>query len=755
MTKKIEKSLKQKLIYQKNFYSDLNTSQDMLYGLLVRSPGKKGRITSITHPRLPKDYFLCTAHDVPGENIIHLDDIEFPVFSEGNISYPGEVLALIAGPDERKLNELMADIEIVFDSEDEKEKKPVENSDDTKIYEFNTDVKKDFHSKKILEKHFEFGKDLGKTKASQKKIESIFEKCDCVIEGSYNYSLKTTSYNECCGAICDYKNDGLTVYTPSNWPKKVRQVVSKALKLDEDQILIKKTISFESLSNSLWCDARIAAQAAVASKKCSRPVKVVLSRQEEEKFIENTRPVTIVHKTGMDKNGQLKIMQVMVDLDTGAFNPLTEEILNRLIIASCGVYNVENRIINANAYSSPNPPSAIDFSQLDTAAFFAVENQLNSLASTSGFTTLELKKINVIKNSKDLNLPFKFTFEKTDLIFDTLEKQSSFNRKYSSYNLCSQLQKLSASPAKRYSPLIPSARGIGFACAFEGLGFLGTKIDSKNIFLEVTMENEKSLVIHSFPVSPAVEDTWKNIANKILGLSASQVKISNALLNDEDAFSIPNNSNLSIITSLLIKCCESIKNSNSKKYPITVKKYVSPSQKKLWNEETFTGFPFLRTSFATCAVEIEMDYTSFKEKIKGIWFVVNGGEIINAREAESAIKLKIQLVLNSLRKDEAINTDNIHVFFIQSSSPAAQISQLVYKTLPAAYTQALSQAIGNSANYLPLKNDSLYKLMTSKTSAVNVIKKIDLTENNEEKIKTDNETENLNELKEENIKGVI
>ncbi|MBO7638091.1 MAG: hypothetical protein J6S91_03855, partial [Treponema sp.] len=112
-----EKAVKKisRLSFQKGFYSDLEF-RDMLYAVIVRSPAKSGIISSISHGDLPEGYYLFTAKDVPGINLIDTPQGKVPVFSEGNISYLGEPLGILVGPDEKTVNELYGEIQFTFDS---------------------------------------------------------------------------------------------------------------------------------------------------------------------------------------------------------------------------------------------------------------------------------------------------------------------------------------------------------------------------------------------------------------------------------------------------------------------------------------------------------------------------------------------------------------------------------------------------------------------------------------------------------------
>ena len=49
----------------KKYYTDI-VLPEMQYGVLIRSPISSGTIRSISHPKLPENYTIITARDIPG-----------------------------------------------------------------------------------------------------------------------------------------------------------------------------------------------------------------------------------------------------------------------------------------------------------------------------------------------------------------------------------------------------------------------------------------------------------------------------------------------------------------------------------------------------------------------------------------------------------------------------------------------------------------------------------------------------------------
>lgn len=704
MAKQSAKRIKGKVSYQNDFFSDLSMN-DMLYGVILRSSESTGIVTSISAGELPDGYFLFTARDVPGNNLISTPYGKVPVFSEGNISYKGEPLGIIAGPDENKCKELLEEIKIHYDENTIEEYLDDSNEAANKLAD---KVFSNVLASRTLEQGPCFEKDAD---GNVKGIDSVFEECDYITEGPWSDALHSPVYTEPNGAICIFDRENLTVYTPSLWLSDLRRVLCEALKIDSSKITIKKTKASGKGTNNIWYNSIIAAQASIAAFHTGKTIKLVYSRDEQERFMETVLPITITHKTGIDSAGKIKAMQIKIDVDAGASNPFIQEILDRLVIGACGCYNPVNVLINATAYSSSNPPSSIELPLIDSSAFFAVENQIYSLSTITGLTPYEIKTANIQTLSKDKYLrPFTLNLTKADEILNAVVQQSDYNRKFASYHLESINRANSVHTSQIDSFAEAPLRGIGLSCGYEGTGYYGSGVYSNQQNIELSLDENKVLTIHCPPQSSSIKQIWETTASQILKIPVSSIKFNTEFDSKEEPL-IPDTiySNITIMTTLLKKCCTALEKKMQKaKLPLTIKKSFSSSTKNLWNSKDFSGVPFHTTSFASAVVELELDPCTFREKIRGIWIVINGGKILNQQAAESTVKLNIQKILISLVEDSVIDSENIHISFCNSDSEPLQIGELVHQILPSAYTQALSQAITGIVNKLPLKTDSLY-----------------------------------------------
>lgn len=658
------------------YYTDLS-SDKVLYAALIRSPISKGTIRSISCPNLPPDCRLITARDIPGKNNIQILSDSLPVFAFENVSYQGEPIGLITSPDYETALYFAKNSDIRFTRSFEKEKDEAITED----------------------------RILARRVVKYGDSDTVFEETDIKTEQTVVSKLRTSRiFNELDGAFVVPIKDTLEVYCPTNWMINVNKVVATATAFSESNVIIKRTMTNDCGTNRIWLTSVLAAQTAVASVVTKRPVKLVLTRDEQQKFIDNPQETKIRYRSAVAKDGTITAMDVSISLDGGAFDPFISEMVDRLVIASLGIYMPKNFTIEATALRTPTPPRNTDFRRIDIHAFAALESHLHTLADLAGLTPIELRKHNI--NPKSIDRPFLIPVDKALEVLDASVKTSDFNRKYAAYSIRSR----EPLPWRSYEQINEPIRGIGLACAFNGNCYFGTSLDSSKQILEVVMDIDGSLTIYTEQLSLSIKKIWARIASKILDISEDLIHFSRPEnLQDQAEVSNVLFGNVGVMTQLLRKSCMAIQKQRFRlPLPIRIKRTATLSKRSGWNQTEFKGTPFHDASFGAAVIELELDKYTYKEQIRGIWITLDAGEILDVNRAEQTVRSSVERVLSSLT-DSQLSTPNINVYFAESTSTPKQIHDLADNIIPGAYKAALSQAIRNQIQVLPSSSNIVYK----------------------------------------------
>lgn len=713
------------------FYSDFD-KPNCLYAALIRSPTQTGKLKSISIPELPEGYFYYTAKDIPGEKNMKFDDSVTKIFGYDNIVYEGEPLGIIFGPDEQKVYELLDEVNINFDVENlesaltnvmNKTQDTSENISDLveqlndmpsldDVIDKNRVVEE--VNKVIATREIKYG--LYEKLTEEQADKEIFENADIVTSDTWKQTLYSPKWTETDGAFCYTEGDKIHVYVPTKWTYLTQKTISQALNIEPELIFIHKTLTPTVYPNGLWRTTQIATQAAIASYLSKKPIKLVLSQKEQDKFMRPGVDTTFDYKVALKEDGTITGLKININIDVGSSNPFAQEITDRITLGAVNYYKPQNLYIHTTTQTSQKPPTTLSIRVIDSQSFFAIENQIQKICYDTSIFPDELR----LQNAKQTKVqekknPFPFEIEDWNIeeVLQSTMKKSDFNRKYASFHM-EAVDRLDESSNPFFAlPL----RGIGIATGYKASGFVGSQEFYSDSKIEVTLTTDSKLVIHAIKPADVIQDIWKTTASEILQLPKEDISI-NSEYTCDDLPKTPeqNISSIGIMTEVIKKCCTDIQKKRfHQPLPITSKKSIFPSSSKKWNNDTFVGKPFSSSAFIATAVEVELDTYTYNEKIKGIWVTVDCGELYEEKAAIKTLKKEIQQELTTLVHGKTVSCDAMNIYFVQSNNKSGQVSGLIHNTLPAAFSSALSLALTTQLTEIPCTESQLFTLMKNRT----------------------------------------
>ena len=799
------------------FYSDFD-KPGTLFAALVRSPSPVGKIKNITISDLPEGYYFFTEKDIPGAKSIKINKTVIKVFESKNISYTGEPLGIIAGPDETTVLSLLDNISVNLDVENlesalknviknnittEKSEDDCKNDKDEKIIEKINSNEKNQNNNQNEKQSQNQNDNLNQTKTQNRIqiqneeknenlndfVEQINEmpSLDTVIDktkveenpnitiatrevkyGFYNdYSIQmeenknlehpfesqffenqdliffddtwkqeisSQNWQQNEGVFCYMESSNIHIYVPTKWTYLTHKAVAEVLGISIENVFIHKTKTSGVYPTGLWKTTQIALQAATVCYITRKPVKLVLSKQEQNLYMKPGVTTKFDYKVAVKPDGHIFAMKILIDIDVGSDNPFAQEITDRITLASCNYYKTENLYIYTKTHTSRMPPTTISIKVADSQSFFAIENEIQTISNRINLLPDEIRLLNANiheskktekksakkqKNEDDGKTRFPFDIQVGNVsdVLSSVIKKSDFNRKYASFSMEAKARLEKKSQAFFALPL----RGIGLASGYVVSGYNGNSVFDYYSKVEITLTTEDKLIIHCIKPSDEIQKIWKKTAVEILQIPEDNIIVNSEFQIDQ----LPENpedtvSSIGIMNELIRKCCLDIQKKRfHQPLPLTAKRSVPRTSKSKWNKEEFCGTPYLATSIASTVVEVELDTYNYNEKIKGIWVTIDCGEIFDQEAAIRTIKLEIQQELSMLVKGKTVSCSQVNISFVKSNNKCGQIGALIHNTLPAAFSSALSLALATQLNELPCTEDLLFNLIKNRTKNVN------------------------------------
>ena len=704
----------------------------MIHALTIRSPVARGTLKAIECPKLPHSYHLITAEYIPGKN--ELADFSVPVLADKNLSYIGQPVAILAGPEVSKLEDLASRIELTVEKEAPVLSSAVFGPEDV-----------------IVRRTLISG-----------EPESGYEKCGKIVMGTYTTGIQAHWYSEPHGAVAvpsslhqkantktkkekkpspdpadqlpeqdkEIEKD-LTVYTATQWPYHVKRSVEQVLGWKSGSVKIYPTLTAVHLDGKIWYPSLVACHAALAAWITKSPVKLMLIGEEDFTYSPKRNRANIEMCSGLGEKGEILASTLRLTLDLGAQGIFENEIIENSCLGSLGLYHHPAFRLSGVGLRTNIPPQGPMAGFGLSQGFFAAERHASHIADTLGQDPAEWRKNNFLKKNQSLAIGtvLKNSMPLPELI-DAVAAMSDYYRKWASYELLKNSRR-----KKNWDFVGGPLRGIGISTACQGNGFLfNDKTGNGNCTVEITLEKDNSLEIKTsiIPSKSGHMDSWRSLAQEILGVEGSSVRLTNNTQDAPDSGPGTLSRNISVVTKLVERCCTAIRKQRTRNpLPITVKRSVKPAA----GFENTESEAFAHPSWGAAVVEIEMDPVSLSPTIRGIWLVADSGKILSQRWARSTLRTGIIQALGWACRElvfyeegaipshlyhgydipTPVEIPPIHVDFIwNDTADPTGIGDLPFCCVPAAYVQAVSQVMDYHFEKIPLEAREIWDVVKQK-----------------------------------------
>lgn len=661
------------------FINNLNFKNCLTISLF-RAPIDNGNIVNFSFPEtMPPGSGIFSYADISGEKEIDISGYKIPLLCNTDINYRGEPLFIIAA----------------------------ENKNDIKTIFENIDIEYILKPPLVFGSKFENSQIVKEKEYIYKYEDALPEKTKTtVIESETSGNLYSPEYNEPCGAAVIRENDNYIVYADTQWPFHVRNSVASVLKIPVEKVIVKSAKMGSPLEGHLWFPSFLAAYAAIAVQKTGRPAKLILNKEENNLYIPKQHPFRIKYKSRFNKENILISSEVEINIDTGAYPVFSDELFENALLGAMGAYfcpeiKIKERIIKTSA----PPMSAItsmNFSQI----FIAAENHAYKIVSEKKISPHIWKKENLLQKNRPLaNMKNIDSGNAGAGVLDKVTEISDFKRKYSAYELSKQNKSIGKTD-KYYT------RGIGIALGFF-TNNLNTLSKDSRFSNRLLLDSNGNLTIFTstVPQNFTAYQLWKDIAAKITGIEKENIFIAphDTDINEE---SIPNIEYG--ITQLIFKNCQALQKLRFRNpLPLTIS-----SKNILRTRKNFL-------TWGAAAVEVSIDMSIYEVSIKGIWADFDCGTILSKEIAKKNFTAGI---IKSLRWATGTNENNygtgswkfadipMTINFENHENRKNILSggDLTMALIPAAYSNAVSQAIGKNIFSFPINSESIYRTMEVK-----------------------------------------
>lgn len=668
----------------------------MLYAGTLRSSKAHAHIDKITLPPMEEGYTVIDYRDIPGINELRVVTSEQPIFAEDTVTYVGQPILVIAGPDEKKVFELLSKIIV-----DYTELKPVLTIDEAKDL--------------INEYAYHRG-----------DVDKAFREAAEVFTETFESGYQEQAYIETNGAIGIWDGQTVKVYGSIQCPYYVHSAVMQAFGLPSDRVRIIQATTGGGFGGKEDYPSLISCHVALAAYKTGKPVRMIHKRREDMIATTKRHPSRIIISTALDGKGEITGIKIDNTLDAGAYDGVTTVVLQRSIICATGVYNIPNLSVHGRAVVTNKVPSGAFRGFGAPQSFFAIETFMSHLANKMNLEPLAFKRKYLVKQFDTTSTGGQF--HDPVLLEEMIQKAgelSGYNEKYEKYQ----------NQTGRYR------KGVGISLFLHGCGFTGSveRDYIKSVVHLLKREDDMvEILVSTAEMGQGVKTTFSKIVSEVLDVPLQQV-----IFENPDTSRVPNSGptvasrSIMVVGRLLEKAALRLKSEwKSGERQLIEERYLHPDLIP-WDLQKFSGDAYATFAWGVNVVEVELDTLLATTRILGAWGVFDVGTPIDRKIMQGQIEggMLQGIGYASMEKMEsrnghimqesltdyiiptAMDTVNFQTFMIDNpyhNGPfgAKGAGELTLVGAAPAYVAAVENATGKEIHQIPLTPEKLMEVIS-------------------------------------------
>ena len=359
---------------ESQFVDDLLTPAGLLHIIVFASSVAHGKIIKLDYSEALKSIGVAgiiTAKDIPGENQIGGIIQDETLLAEEYVHFIGQPVAIVVADTILHAKDAAAKIKIEF------EKLPVI-----------TDPREASQKGYLIMPPRVF---------ATGDVDKTWDKCDFVIEGTTESGGQEHLYLETQGAFAyPMETGGIKIISSTQGPTQVQRASAKVLGLPMNKVEVDVTRIGGGFGGKEDQASTWGCIAALAAYKLKRPVKVILSRQDDMRMTGKRHPYSSDFKIGLSKEGKILAYQVTFYQNAGASADLSPAVLDRTMFHAVNSYFVPNVKATAISCKTNLPPNTAFRGFGGPQGMFVMEAALYKASEVMGIEYRKLQELNLM-----------------------------------------------------------------------------------------------------------------------------------------------------------------------------------------------------------------------------------------------------------------------------------------------------------------------------------------------------------------------
>lgn len=363
---------------------DLIVPRNCLHAATVRASVACGRLDGIDATRalrVPGVRCVLTAADVRGSNRFGLVHADQPVLVESQLRGASDVVALVVATTERAAREGARQVRLSVS--------PVAGLFDPS-HALDPDAPVVHASRGATTRHPNL---VAERTVCRGNVTRAFDRAAVLVTGDYETGFVEHAFLAPEAGFATLDDDGrLTVHVATQWPAADLRQAAEAL----GEPLARLRLVQETIGGAFGGREDVSLQILLllATRETASPVRMVWDRSESTRGHGKRHPFRIRHELAADNEGRLLAARVDVLIDAGCYASTSAQLLDNALVHACGPYNIRHVELTGRAVHTNNPFTCAFRGFGANQVAFAMEQQMNKLATALQIEPGELRRRN-------------------------------------------------------------------------------------------------------------------------------------------------------------------------------------------------------------------------------------------------------------------------------------------------------------------------------------------------------------------------
>jgi CO/xanthine dehydrogenase Mo-binding subunit len=293
-----------------------------------------------------------------------------------------------------------------------------------------------------------------RTELTEGDVDAVWSRCAVIVEGEFTTEAQAHVSIEPCGALAEVDAQGrVTLWSANQSVFRVQANVCESLKLPMSRLRSLSPRVGAGFGNKM--EPHIQPLTVALALKTGRPVKCILTREEDFEIVRARHPFRIRMKTGADAEGRLIARDCEVLVDCGAYADDSPGVIGYALLMSGGPYRIPNQRARGKLVYTNKLRFGAFRGFGNPQVSFAGEQQIDEIARKLNIDPIEMRRRNMLRDGDGWFVGPKIASNGLARCIDAVEAASGWGKRA-----------LVARPGTR--------RGMGLAVSAHISGLLGT-----------------------------------------------------------------------------------------------------------------------------------------------------------------------------------------------------------------------------------------------------------------------------------------